>query len=150
MLEYTSLLLVFVLLLTQPERLMKGLQAYGLTLFFRTIAVYFVALEPPRDMIFLNDPMATFFLHTPDTVVTKDLFFSGHVSGLAIFFLMANNRYIKIYVAIATVLVSLFIVWQHVHYSFDVAFAPLAAYVAYRLVYWLDPATRHSTELQDA
>ena len=150
MLEYTSLALVFTLLLMQPERLMKGLQAYGLVLFFRTVAIYFVALEPPRDMILLNDPVASLFLHTNDVFVTKDLFFSGHVSGLAIFFLMANNRFIKTYIAIATVLVSLFIVWQHVHYSFDVAFAPLASYVAYKLVYWLDPATRESPELQDA
>lgn len=150
LLEYSSLALVLGLLIQQPERMMKGFQAYGLVLFFRTVAVYFVALEAPRDMILLNDPFANLLLHSNDVFVTKDLFFSGHVSGLAVFFLMANNRFVKIYVAIATALVSLFIVWQHVHYSFDVAFAPLAAYVAYKLVYWLDPATRESAEWQDA
>lgn len=151
-LEYSSLLLVFIFLLTTPDRLVKGIQTYAMVLFFRTIAIYFVPLEAPRDMIFLNDPVATFFLHSADTLVTKDLFFSGHVSGLALFFLVAPNRYVKIYVGIATILVSIFIIWQHVHYTLDVAFAPFATYVAYKLVYWLDPQTRtkYGPEFQDA
>lgn len=152
LLEYSSLLLVFIFLLTVPERLVKGLQAYALVLFFRTVAIYFVALEPPLDMIPLMDPVANFFLHSSDVFVTKDLFFSGHVSGLALFFLVAPNKYIRYYVGLATVLVSLFIVWQHVHYTLDVVFAPFATYAAYKLVYWLDPQTRtkYSREFQDA
>ena len=152
LLEYTSLLLVFTFLLTVPERLVKGLQAYALVLFFRTVAIYLVVLEPPKDMILLYDPVANLFLHSNDVFVTKDLFFSGHVSGLALFFFVAPNRYVKMYVGMAMVLVSIFIVWQHVHYTLDVVFAPIATYAAYRLVYWLDPATRtkYGTEFQDA
>src|ERR1035437_5892689 len=84
LLEYATLLTVFLFTITHPDRFVKGLQMFGLIILARTMSVYFVALEPPKDMIPLLDPVANFFLHSKDTFVTKDLFFSGHVSALAL------------------------------------------------------------------
>jgi hypothetical protein len=148
-LEYSVLLIVFIFVLAEPVRLIKGLQMFAMLMLARAAAVYFVPLEPPADMVFLHDPMAEMFLHTKEVIVTKDLFFSGHVSSLALLGLIATNRYIKMYAAFATVAVALLIVWQHVHYSMDVAFAPVVSYVIYRFVEWGHTQAKAVLELQD-
>jgi len=149
-LEYSVLLLVFIYTLAEPQRLVKGLQMFAILMLARAAAVYLVPLEPPRDMVFLHDPMADLLLHTKNIVVTKDLFFSGHVSSLALLGLIAGSRYIKWYAALATVIVAVLIVWQHVHYSMDVAFAPVVSYACYRFVAWGHTQTKYGLELQDA
>ncbi|MCX6199174.1 MAG: phosphatase PAP2-related protein [Bacteroidetes bacterium] len=148
--EYSTMLMVFIFLLPLPERLIKGIQMFALILFARTATIYLFPLEPPRDMIFLNDPMATFFLHTKDIVVTKDLFFSGHVSALALLFLLTTDKWLKKYAAIAAVLVSSMIMCQHVHYSMDVLFGALVSYTAYKLVFYFHTQTKYGLELKDA
>jgi hypothetical protein len=150
LLEYTTILTVFIFVLPTPERLVKGLQMFGLIFFARTVSVYFVPLEPPKDMIFLFDPVANFFLHKSDLVVTKDLFFSGHISALTLLMLIATNKYVKRYAAFATIAVGVLILWQHVHYSMDVAFAPLVSYASYKFVLYFHRETKYGLELQDA
>lgn len=149
-LEYSSLLLVFIYALTEPERLVKGLQMFAIVMLARTVTIYFVPLEPPQDMIFLKDPIASFFLHTETVQVTKDLFFSGHVSAITLLALLAGNRYLKYYVVFSLVAVSVMIVWQHVHYSMDVAFAAVFSYGTFRFVEWWHAQTKYGLQLQDA
>src|SRR5581483_10297805 len=76
--EYSTLFLVFFLTLPKPDLLIKALQMAAIIFFARTLCIYLLPLEPPRDMVNLEDPMANFFLHSKDVFVTKDLFFSGH------------------------------------------------------------------------
>lgn len=149
-LEYSTLLMVFIFILPYPDRLVRGLQMFAIILFARTTTIYFMPLDPPRDMVPLIDPVANFFLHTHDVFVTKDLFFSGHVSALTLFFLIATNKYLRAYALIATLTVGTLIVWQHVHYSLDVLFAPLASYAAFKVVEWGHTQTKYGLELQDA
>ena len=148
LLEYCTLLTVFVFTISHPDRLVKGLQMFALVILARTMCIYFIPLEPPREMILLDDPMAAFFLHSKDTFVTKDLFFSGHISALALLMLISVNRYVKAWAFVATVLVSILILWQHVHYSLDVVFAPLASYVCYKVVLFVHREGRYGLELQ--
>jgi hypothetical protein len=148
LLEYITLILVTVITVQHPDRLVKGLQMFGVAILARTICIYFLPLEPPREMIFLNDPMASFFLHSKDTVVTKDLFFSGHVSALTLLMLISPNKYVKAWVLFATVTVGVLILWQHVHYSLDVAFAPLVSLIAYKAVLFIHRESRYGIELQ--
>lgn len=149
LLEYSALLLVFLSLLPYPDRLARGFQMYGLVIFARTVAVYFVPLEPPKEMILLYDPIANFFLHSKDVFVTKDLFFSGHISGMVVFFFATQNRYVRICVALATCAISSMILWQHVHYTMDVLFAPIAAYIVYKLVNYTHTQAKFGLEFQD-
>lgn len=148
-LEYSTILLVFVFVLPQPERLIKGIQIFALVFIARTMCIYLVPLEPPKDMVFLYDPMAELFLHAKDAVVTKDLFFSGHISALAALMLISGNVWVRRWAGMATVVVSVLIMWQHVHYSMDVAFAPIVSYMAYKLVNYFHTETKYGLELQD-
>jgi hypothetical protein len=148
LLEYCTMLLVTIITIQHPDRLVKGLQMFGLIILTRTMCIYFFPLEPPRDMIFLSDPFAAFFLHSKDTLVTKDLFFSGHISALALLVLISPNRYVKAWALMATVLVGGLILWQHVHYSLDVVFAPLASFLSYKVILFIHRESRYGLELQ--
>lgn len=148
--EYTTVWLVFIFVLPYPDRLVKGIQAFSFVFLARTITIYLFPLEPPRDMIFLNDPLAGFFLHRPDSVVTKDLFFSGHISALATLYLVSINKNIKRWSFIATIIVAFMILCQHVHYSMDVFFAPIVSYICYKMVTYIHSQTKYGLELQDA
>jgi hypothetical protein len=145
--EYTTLILVLLLTIPHPDRFVKGLQMFGLVTLTRTMTIYFIPLEPPRDMILLNDPMATFFLHTKDTVVTKDLFFSGHIAALSLLALIVENKYAKKWATVAIILVGIMIMWQHVHYSMDVFCAPVMSFICYRVVLYFHRETRYGLEL---
>lgn len=148
--EYGCLLLMVGSLLPHPERLLKGIQMFSIVFFARTASIYFIALEPPRDMIPLVDPIANFLLHTPNAFVTKDLFFSGHVSALSLLVLISPTKTIRFITTCCTVLVGVMIMWQHVHYSMDVFFAPIASYIAYRMVVWFHTQEKYSWVVRDA
>jgi hypothetical protein len=149
-LEYSTLLLVFVSLLSIPDRLVKGFQMFSLALFARTVSVFLIPLEQPSDMIPLNDPMANLLLHTEEIFVSKDLFFSGHVLAITLLMLIAVNKYLKAYAMVAAIIVGILIMWQHVHYSMDVIFAPLVSFTAYKLVLYIHRETRYGLELSEA
>ncbi len=149
-LEYSTLLLVFIFVLPQPDRLVKGLQMFAIVMLARTVSVYLVALQEPRDMIPLVDPVASFFLHSSDVFVSKDLFFSGHVSAISLLALITSSKYLKRYAIACTVIVGVLIMWQHVHYSIDVIFAPFVSYGAYKFVLYIHRETRYGMELAEA
>lgn len=148
--EYTGMLLAIAFIMVYPDRFVKGLQMFALVVFARTVTVYLVALEPPKDMVPLYDPMANFFLHTPDIFVTKDLFFSGHVAALFLLMLLVVNRYVKAWLFVSTIIVSALIMWQHVHYCTDVIFAPLVSFVAYKFVLYIHRETQYGLETSNS
>ncbi len=148
--EYSALLLAVLFIIPYPDRLVKGLQMYALMIVARTVSIYLVPLEPPRDMVALWDPMANLFLHTSTTFVTKDLFFSGHIATLSLVLLLVENRYVKSWIFFCTVVVGSLILWQHVHYSTDVAFAPLVSYAAYRFVLYIHRQTQYGLEVSNS
>lgn len=147
-LEYSTLFVVFLYTIPHPDRFVKGLQMFGLMLLARTMTIYFFPLEAPKDMVPLYDPVALFFFHTKEIYVTKDLFFSGHVGALSLLMLISTNKYVKRWAAFATVLVGILIMWQHVHYTLDIVFAPIVSYVVYRFVLFIHRETRYGLELQ--
>jgi hypothetical protein len=149
-LEYSAMFLVIFFTLIHPEQFLKGMQMFIIITFARTISIYLVPLEPPMGMVPLNDPMASFFLHTKNVFVTKDLFFSGHISALTMLFLISKQKWLRQYVAFACVTVSVLILWQHVHYSLDVLAAPAIAYLSYALVNRLHTQTKFGLEISEA
>ncbi len=146
--EYSAIILGAAFVLVYPTQFVKGLQIFALMMVARTASIYLVALEPPRDMVPLFDPVANLFLHTRDTFVTKDLFFSGHIGALSVVLFITLNKYVKAWVLAATVIVAVLLMWQHVHYTSDVLFAPLAAYVAYRFINYVHRQTQYGLELE--
>lgn len=125
---YTCTLLVVLLNLQNAEGFFRGLQAYTLLILVRTFSIYMVPLEPPGSMIVLDDPIANSILGGGGLIITKDLFFSGHVSALVLLGLVSQNKFMKVANLIFAFFVGVLIVWQHVHYTIDVVVAPFVAY----------------------
>lgn len=148
--EYSALLVVLFYVLPNPRLLVRGVQMFALSFVARTITIYLIPLEPPKDIILLNDPIATFLFQTETIYVTKDLFFSGHVSAMFLFLLLVENKTFKNLIFAATITVAVMILWQHVHYTMDVVCAPLVSYVCYKFVNWWHLQTKYGLELKSA
>lgn len=132
-LEYFAVILVFFHIIDRPAYFLRCAWAFVALQIVRCVFIKMIPLSPPSDMIFLTDPFTQLFFGE-NIQVSNDLFFSGHVSLLALFYFMAQNKFIKTYLFIASILVGVMLVWQHVHYSYDVLFAPIASYSVYKLV----------------
>jgi len=126
--------------LADPEYILKGVQAYSLVFFIRLITIYCFPLNPPNGIIELHDPIIQWIMGDT-TPVNKDLFFSGHTSSLFIMFFISRKRIWKVLCFLAAITVPVLLVWQRVHYTIDVLFAPIAAY----LCWWLVNAVHEKT-----
>jgi len=67
---------------------------------------------------------------------------------LALLVLISPNKYVKAWALAATIIVGTLILWQHVHYSLDVVFAPLASFVSYKVILFIHRESRYGLELQ--
>ncbi len=132
---YFSLILFLVNVIKNPKKLMIALQAYGLMVAFRVIAMYLTPFSAPEKLILLNDPFVQLF--GEGDILTKDLFFSGHTGTLFLLFLMVENKKLKVIFLSATIIVGSAVLFQHVHYSIDVFVAPFVAYASYRIIKYL-------------
>jgi hypothetical protein len=95
-------------------------------------AMYLVALEPPSTMIPLTDPFAEYF--TTGSVMTKDLFFSGHTATLFFLFLITEKKLLRFLFLCASIAIAVLVILQHVHYTIDVLAAPFFTYAAYKSI----------------
>jgi len=132
---YFSLILFLVNVIKNPKKLMIALQAYGLMVAFRVIAMYLTPFAAPEKLILLNDPFVQLF--GEGDILTKDLFFSGHTGTLFLLFLMVEIKKLKVIFLSATIIVGSAVLFQHVHYSIDVFVAPFVAYASYRIIKYL-------------
>jgi hypothetical protein len=129
---YSVAVYTIIVVIRQPELFLTAVQAYGLMLLIRLFTLYFIPLEAPQGIIPLHDPFIEQFFYG-QTRITKDLFFSGHVATVTLLFLVNPNEKLRWAYGIVVILVSLLIMWQRVHYSFDVFAAPLFAWFAWKL-----------------
>jgi hypothetical protein len=126
---YGGIVLGLGTLATSPRRLLRALQAYVLLLLLRMLLMWLVPLEAPAGMVPLRDPVVESF--GPARMLMRDLFFSGHASTLFLLALAARGRALRLLLLVATVLVAVLLVWQHVHYAVDVIVGPFVAKAAY-------------------
>ncbi len=129
---YFSLISSLISLAKKPVLLLIALQVYSLMILFRILAMYSIPLDPPVNFIILKDPFVELFRNGP--ILTKDLFFSGHTATLFLLFLVVENKYLKYILLVFTILVGIFLLAQHVHYTIDVISAPFFAYTSYRIL----------------
>lgn len=134
-LTYSALFLFVVTNISNPKRFIQGMQAYTLLLLMRTITIYLVPLEPPANMIVLIDPVSNFFMNSKSGgYIVKDLFFSGHISAIALFYFVAENKIVKrILLSMAFVIATLILI-QHVHYTIDILAAPFFSFLTLKIV----------------
>jgi hypothetical protein len=133
-LEYLCVIVIVFYLADKPAAFVRGVWSVAALFWLRIVTIVLIPLSPPADMIFLVDPFTTLFFGEGHQVV-NDLFFSGHISLLALFFFMSDNRYIRIFLASATMVIGLMLVAQRVHYTMDVIMAPLFSLMVYKLIF---------------
>lgn len=129
---YLSLIIFIIKTFNKPDMLLLAFQAYGLMVIFRSIAMYLTPFEAPETLLVLDDPFVQLF--GKGAILTKDLFFSGHTATLFLLFLLAQNKILKSFFLISTILVGTAVLLQHVHYAIDVFVAPFFAYGSYRII----------------
>jgi hypothetical protein len=129
---YLATVLSLVFNSTKPYTILVGLQTYVIVNFMRLTSLYLFTLEAPDGIIPLSDPFLTKFAYG-QPIFVKDLFFSGHISTLAILFFIENKRVLKWFILISMIAVALMLAWQRVHYSIDMLAAPLITWIVFRL-----------------
>jgi PAP2 superfamily C-terminal len=133
-LTYGTIVITFLSILPYPKVVLKGFQMYALLLLLRAFFVWLIPLDPPSQMILMSDKIGNFLMNNNHMPITKDLFFSGHTSTLVLLFLIAKNRYLKIFILVLCGVVPILLLLQHIHYSIDVVAAPAFAFITYWVV----------------
>lgn len=128
---YSSLLLLILTHLHQPKVIMRLIEMHFLVAVVRQVCILLIALEPPAGIIVLRDVFLENTVYPHETPLTKDLFFSGHVASIWIYFLCAQSRYLKFTFLLATVMMSFMILSMRVHYTYDVIGALLFTSLIY-------------------
>jgi len=129
---YVAILLALADVWRRPRALVVGVQAYLLMIVLRMAAMYVTALDPPADMIAMTDPLIERV--ATGTLLTRDLFFSGHTSTVFLMFLVARDPRFKPVLLLCAAGVAAGVLLQHVHYTVDVLVAPLFAFASLRAV----------------
>src|SRR4051812_38891889 len=97
----------------------------------RMITMSLVPLNPPIGLLPLSDPILKPFYGRNN--ITKDLFYSGHTGSVFLMYLILQRKWEKTLALIATILVGILLLIQHIHYTIDVIFAPLFVYIVFIL-----------------
>jgi hypothetical protein len=105
--------------------------ALTLQLITRILTINFTRFFAPPELIVLKDPIGSFLYHSK--FITRDLFYSGHTAAACTFYFFSTRRFDKFYLFFCSITVACLLLVQHVHYSIDIAFAPLFAFGNYWL-----------------
>ncbi len=132
-------ILMIVRMVQQPKLFLMFLFSYWFLFLARMVTIYLTPLNPPLVLIKLKDPISNMFYGQGGGFITKDLFFSGHTASLFLMFLFLKNKWERRLALLASVAVGTMVLFQHIHYSIDVLFAPPFAFAIYWIVKrWLD------------
>ena len=132
---YSGTLLGIVSLCSYPFSLLLVVRAFVVMILLRIACLFLLPLDPPTDFVPLVDPIIRLQVLSP--VLTRDLFFSGHTAMMALFAFTARWKDMKIIFSCAAIVVSVFLLVQHAHYTIDVVAAPCFAYVALGIAKWI-------------
>lgn len=95
------------------------------------ITISLIPLDAPLNLVHLSDPFSIIFYGS--NLITKDLFFSGHTATLCLVGLCLENKTEKMIIFIATGILGVLLLVQHVHYTADVLAAPVFSYIFWYL-----------------
>ena len=130
---YSAAVAGLIYAFNSPYKFLHLIQMYGSLTILRIATMFFVPLEPPTEHIPLHDEFLNNSIYAGSENL-KDLFFSGHAATLFLFYFFTEHKFLKYTFLVAAITVSIGVLVQHVHYSYDVIAAPIFAYIAYRLI----------------
>lgn len=137
MVLYTSLSMVVLTHLDKPRIILRIIEMHFAVAIVRQICILLVALEPPTGMVVLRDVFLENTVYPHNTPMTKDLFFSGHVASIWLYFLCAEKVMVKRFLFLATLAMSFMILSMKVHYTYDVYGAFLFTTLLYFMPVWI-------------
>lgn len=126
---YISVVQTIYSVARHPAAILLGVTSYFAVSILRMVTMYVYTLEPPIDMILLIDPISSKFY--PNSTFAKDMFFSGHISTMMVLILIEKNRWFRMAKIAFTLMIGLFLAWQHVHYTIDLVVAPVVTYMVF-------------------
>jgi hypothetical protein len=128
---FTYFFAVYGLILSfkEPSLFVSLLQAYTLMTLARMLCLYLVPLEAPAFIIPLKDSFLQSCFYSGRENL-KDLFFSGHTATIFLFAFAFRKKALKLLFAIGACVIGVLLMLQHVHFSIDVAAAPIVSYIA--------------------
>jgi hypothetical protein len=128
---YSGILLGIVSVCFQPYSLVLSIRSALVLIILRVVCLLAFPLDPPAGIIPLIDPLVQLPFVQP--VLTRDLFFSWHISALTLFILVTPGRDTKIILSSLAVIVAFSILFQHAQYTISILAAPPFAYAAFGL-----------------
>ncbi|MBK9222799.1 MAG: hypothetical protein IPO16_11875 [Saprospiraceae bacterium] len=135
---YSSIISVLFYAIRFPWLFIRGCQLFLLVHYIRNVCLFLTPLDPPNDIIVLQDPFLQLFIYNEVHPNTKDLFFSGHTATVYIFMLLLWNRLqFKLIFGCLTILMAALLLFQHCHYSIDIIGALACTYLAYRMILYI-------------
>jgi membrane-associated phospholipid phosphatase len=123
---WSMTLLTFSRFKQDPNIFLTFLWGFILINLSRFVSIGLIPLNAPADLIPIHDPISNHF-YGPK-FITKDLFFSGHTAAMFLMFLCLKKRTDKILALLATIIIGIAVLVQHVHYTMDVVMAPVITY----------------------
>jgi len=134
---YSSLTLVVISHLDKPKIILRIIEMHFLVAVVRQLCILVIALDPPAGIIVLRDVFLENTVYPRNSPLTKDLFFSGHVASIFLYFLCAEKKYVKGFLISATFFMSFMILSMRVHYTYDVYGAVFFTYLIYKVPSWI-------------
>ncbi len=125
-------LLTLVRAIQSPIIYVRYVWLYILICLTRLLTITLVPLAPPAGWVELVDPLTgVFYGHS---IITKDLFYSGHTATLVAMYFCLPKKSDRILVVLATIVVACLLLVQHIHYTIDVLAAPVFVYLLNQVV----------------
>jgi PAP2 superfamily C-terminal len=128
-------LLIIYRALYKPQIYISYVWALIVVCIARMVTISFVALNPPIGLIPLADPLTGIFYG--QAIITKDLFFSGHIATLTLMYLCLEKKGDKILGFISIIIVAVLLLVQHIHYTIDILASPIITYACYKLTQYI-------------
>ena len=123
---WSMALLTFHRFRQDPQIFLTFLWGFILINLSRFVSIGLVPLNAPDSLVAIHDPISNYF-YGPK-FITKDLFFSGHTAAMFLMFLCLKKKADKILAIMATIMIGIAVLIQHVHYTMDVFMAPFITY----------------------
>lgn len=133
---YSTILLGLFCSMTSPEKIIRTNLCILSLLLYRLVTMYLLPLEPPENIIPLQDEflMYTTYGHK---VLLKDLFFSGHTASVVLLYHLVDHKWTSRLLLIMSFIIGTMLIVQHVHYTIDVLVAYAFAHLSYKSGLWL-------------